>query len=58
VEGVETTGDGWVVGVQFHPEELVREHEFARRLFKAFVDQCETAAESATRPLVGTTASP
>jgi putative glutamine amidotransferase len=58
VEGVETTGDGWVVGVQFHPEELVREHEFARRLFKAFVDQCETAAESATRPLVGTTARP
>lgn len=57
VEGVETTGAGWVVGVQFHPEELVREHEFARRLFKAFVDQCGKASESTTRSLVGTTAS-
>jgi putative glutamine amidotransferase len=58
VEGVEATGDGWVVGVQFHPEELVREHEFARRLFRAFVEQCAKIDQSAPSTLVGTTSSP
>jgi len=40
IEGVETKTGPWVVGVQFHPEELYRNHLFARRLFQAFVAAC------------------
>jgi putative glutamine amidotransferase len=52
VEGVETSGAGWAVGVQFHPEELVGEHDFARGLFRAFVEECSGARRSARRSLV------
>ena len=43
VEGVESEGHAWVVGVQWHPERL-EEHKAAfapsmRRLFAAFVEQ-------------------
>ncbi len=53
VEGVETTTGPWIVGVQFHPEELFRHHLFARRLFQAFASAC--AGEAPRRPagLVG-----
>lgn len=37
VEGIETTDDLFVVGVQFHPESLLDEDERMRRLFEAFV---------------------
>jgi putative glutamine amidotransferase len=39
VEGVEIPGDGrFVVGVQWHPEELVTHDQAARNLFEALVD--------------------
>ena len=37
VEGVERPGDAFVVGVQWHPEELVETYAPMRRLFTAFV---------------------
>jgi putative glutamine amidotransferase len=37
VEGIEKPGDGFVVGVQWHPEEMVEESAPMRRLFAAFV---------------------
>jgi len=58
VEGVEATSEGWVVGVQFHPEELVGDHEFARRLFRAFVEQCAKIDQSTDSTLVGSTSFP
>jgi gamma-glutamyl-gamma-aminobutyrate hydrolase PuuD len=40
VEGLELPGDErFVVAVQWHPEELVGEHEHARRLFAAVVEE-------------------
>lgn len=45
VEGVEATDDWWVVGVQWHPEELVDTAEpWDRGLFAAFADECRKAA--------------
>jgi putative glutamine amidotransferase len=38
VEGVEMAGRGFVLGVQWHPEELTGNYEHARRLFGAFVE--------------------
>jgi putative glutamine amidotransferase len=40
IEGVEKPGAGFVVGVQWHPEELAERHAPHRRLFAAFVDAC------------------
>ena len=40
VEGVEMPGDGWVVAVQFHPEELFATQPYAARLFESFVAAC------------------
>ena len=40
VEAVETTSGPFLIGVQFHPEELAPNHDFARRLFTAFVGEC------------------
>ncbi len=37
VEGIEMPEERWVLGVQWHPEELFGAHEHARRLFEAFV---------------------
>ena len=40
IEGLEVPEDDrFVVAVQWHPEELVAEHEHARRLFAAIVDE-------------------
>lgn len=43
VEGVEARDGSWVFGVQFHPEELFPQHQFSRRLFQTFVEQCAGA---------------
>ena len=44
VEGVELPGhDGFVLGVQWHPEELIGHSEPARRLFSALVTHAGTA---------------
>jgi putative glutamine amidotransferase len=40
VEGLEVVGHPFALAVQFHPEELVPEHEPSRRLFRAFVAAC------------------
>ncbi len=40
IEGVEAVDGSWTVAVQFHPEELYRDHLFARQLFAAFAAAC------------------
>jgi putative glutamine amidotransferase len=46
VEAAEAASGPFLVGVQFHPEELAPSHDFARRLFSAFVGECaQTRAE-------------
>jgi putative glutamine amidotransferase len=40
IEGVESVEHPWMLMVQFHPEELVDNHEPSQRLLKAFVDAC------------------
>jgi putative glutamine amidotransferase len=48
VEGVELEDETrFVLGVQWHPEEMVAESEAARRLFRALV---EAAARRSARP--------
>jgi putative glutamine amidotransferase len=43
IEGVEMPDHRFVVGIQAHPEELAPRHEWARRLFEAFVASTVTA---------------
>lgn len=38
VEGIESPDHFFVVAVQWHPEEMIKKHEWALRLFRAFVD--------------------
>lgn len=38
IEALEVAGDGFCIGVQWHPEAMTREDETARLLFRAFVD--------------------
>ena len=38
IEAVEAPGQRWVVGVQFHPEELAPFYDSSRELFHAFVE--------------------
>jgi putative glutamine amidotransferase len=40
IEAIESTEHPWLVAVQFHPENLVANHEPSRRLFEAFVAAC------------------
>jgi putative glutamine amidotransferase len=40
IEGVEHSDAGFLIGVQWHPEELAEQHAPQRRLFTAFVDAC------------------
>ena len=54
-EGLEAPDRTFVLTVQWHPEEMVRKHESARRLFAAFVDAAR-ARKAATRP--GATGAP
>jgi putative glutamine amidotransferase len=46
IEGVELPGDAFVVGVQWHPEELVAHDRAARSLFAAVVDAARRRARS------------
>jgi hypothetical protein len=50
VEGVESDDPNWwMVGVQWHPEELTRTPEpWDRRLFSAFADACRARLSSAS----------
>ncbi len=38
IEAVEGMGSAWVVGVQWHPEELAADRSDMRALFRAFVE--------------------
>lgn len=51
VEGIEIANGQYVVGVQFHPEELAPEHQFAALLFRSFVAECAQAkSDRAVQP--------
>jgi putative glutamine amidotransferase len=41
VEVIELPGHPFFIGLQWHPEVLVAEHESARQIFRAFVEACE-----------------
>jgi putative glutamine amidotransferase len=47
IEGVESTEHPWLLGVLFHPENLVPAHVQSRRLFEAFVAACAAPRSSA-----------
>jgi putative glutamine amidotransferase len=40
VEGLEGTGSGFVVAVQWHPEAMPADHDVTRRLFEGFLEAC------------------
>lgn len=40
IEAIEKPGDHFLLGVQWHPENLTRDLQAARRLFEAFVGAC------------------
>ena len=44
IEGVEGGDDSYLVGVQWHPEELVESDPAMRRLFESFIE-CASAYE-------------
>ncbi len=46
IEGLEAADGSWVLAVQFHPEELYREHPTAQHLFQSFVAECRRHARS------------
>jgi putative glutamine amidotransferase len=48
IEGVEGVNGAYVVGVQWHPEDLVAAHPAMRRLFEDFVDAARSFAATAT----------
>ncbi|MFT9849349.1 gamma-glutamyl-gamma-aminobutyrate hydrolase family protein [Aneurinibacillus sp. REN35] len=41
IEAIELQGERFVVGVQWHPELMHESDEYAKALFKAFVEQCK-----------------
>ena len=41
IEGVEGRDDSYLIGVQWHPEELVESDPAMRRLFESFIEQAE-----------------
>ncbi len=50
IEGVEGTDDGYLVGVQWHPEELVESDPAMRRLFTSFIESASAhQPEAASR---------
>jgi putative glutamine amidotransferase len=49
IEGVEGANGAYLVGVQWHPEDLVEAHPAMRRLFEDFVDAARKFAATATR---------
>lgn len=40
IEGIESSNRSWLLAVQFHPEDLVPQHDASTRLMEAFVDAC------------------
>lgn len=51
IEGIEGTGDSFVMGVQWHPEMLIDSDAGTRRLFTQFRDACaEYAAAGSLKP--------
>lgn len=40
IEGIERRDAGWVVGVQWHPENMVPADDAMASLFRAFIDAC------------------
>ena len=40
IEGIERPANGWLLAVQFHPEDLVPTHDESRLLLSAFVAAC------------------
>lgn len=40
IEAMESSGERFLLGVQWHPEDLTPDEESARRLFQHFVDAC------------------
>ena len=49
IEGLESPAHDWVLGVQCHPERETEVPKSFGRLFQAFVERAETAAEKNTR---------
>lgn len=50
IEGVEGADDGYLIGVQWHPEELVESDPAMRRLFESFIESADAyKSEVATR---------
>lgn len=41
IEGVESTTDKFVLGVQFHPEAMINAHKEFLRIFNYFIDHCK-----------------
>lgn len=41
IEGIESTNDKFVLGVQFHPEAMIDKHEEILNIFKYFVSNCK-----------------
>ena len=40
IEGVESVEDGFIIGVQWHPENMVEKHPVMKELFTSFVTEC------------------
>ncbi len=53
VEAVEHEELSWVVGVQCHPEEMWREHDWARRLFQSFVREVAFGSQPVEPRVIG-----
>jgi putative glutamine amidotransferase len=46
VEALEAEDHPWLLAVQFHPEDLVGFHEPSQRLFRAFVEACQSYTQT------------
>ena len=45
IEGIEAPDRAWLMAVQFHPEDLVPEHEASQRLFSEFIERARERAK-------------
>lgn len=53
IEALEARSASWVVGLQCHPEEMWRDHGWARAVFEAFVREAAFAAAQSEPRVVG-----
>lgn len=51
IEGIESAGDHFLIGVQWHPEVLVRVDEGTRRLFTEFIREASCFGREGRRPV-------